>query len=147
MPSHVDSTGGAPRYYLPKERLEFLLRLRCTVPTMSLACGVSQRTIKRRLHAYGLSIRSTYSDISDADLDQSVINLLKGNQAKGPNYIQAAVDVSGHRVQRQRIRAAVQRVDPIGVALRSTAAIKRRTYKVKGPNSLWHIDANLKLIR
>ncbi|XP_014670828.1 PREDICTED: uncharacterized protein LOC106811640 [Priapulus caudatus] len=39
------------------------------------------------------------------------------------------------------------RVDPAGVALRSQKAIKRRTYAVEAPNSLWHLDGNHKLIR
>lgn len=51
------------------------------------------------------------------------------------------------QVQRQRVRDSMQRVDPSGSALRSVQSIARRTYKVAGPNSLWHIDANMKLIR
>lgn len=39
------------------------------------------------------------------------------------------------------------RIDPSGAALRSVVSIERRTYSVAGPNSLWHIDGNHKLIR
>lgn len=39
------------------------------------------------------------------------------------------------------------RVDPCGVQQRMRNILHRREYKVKGPNSLWHIDGNHKLIR
>jgi len=51
------------------------------------------------------------------------------------------------QVSRQNVRDSVLRIDPAGVALRTTERIQRRTYSVAGPNSLWHIDGNHKLIR
>lgn len=39
------------------------------------------------------------------------------------------------------------RVDPCGVEERMRNILHRRRYKVKGPNSLCHIDGNHKLIR
>jgi hypothetical protein len=41
----------------------------------------------------------------------------------------------------------MKRVNPVGSAFRSIQQIHRRTYSVAGPNSLWHIDGNHKLIR
>ncbi|XP_028411149.1 uncharacterized protein LOC114533754 [Dendronephthya gigantea] len=38
------------------------------------------------------------------------------------------------------------RVDPIGRSIRRRYAICRRVYNVQGPNNLWHIDSNHKLI-
>ena len=38
-------------------------------------------------------------------------------------------------------------VDPCGVQQRMRNILHRRRYKVQGPNSLWHIDGNHKLIR
>ena len=55
---------------------------------------------------------------------------------------------SGVTIQRQRVRDAMERNDPAGVALRALQPqLQRRQYKVAGPNSLWHIDGNHKLIR
>lgn len=34
-----------------------------------------------------------------------------------------------------------------GVEMRKKTALKRREYSVAGPNALWHIDGNHKLIR
>lgn len=51
-------------------------------------------------------------------------------------------------VQRNRVREAMKRVNPGGLALRSvTSRPARRSYFVPGPNSLLHIDGNLKLVR
>ena len=61
--------------------------------------------------------------------------------------MQVRLQNDGICVQRERVRQAMRRVDPAGVALRSRRAVKRRTYHVKGPNSLWHLDGNHKLIR
>ncbi|CAB4007013.1 cytosolic Fe-s cluster assembly factor nubp1-b-like [Paramuricea clavata] len=52
----------------------------------------------------------------------------------------------GWRVQRDRIRCSLLRTDPIGLMQRWQKAIKRRSYNVKYPRSLWHIDGNHKLI-
>lgn len=53
----------------------------------------------------------------------------------------------GVKVQRKRVRESQLRVNPVGVSMRSLHQMQRRTYSVAGPNSLWHIDGNHKLIR
>lgn len=53
----------------------------------------------------------------------------------------------GLRVQRDRIRASLTRVDPVNSQLRWASIITRRTYSVPWPNSLWHMDGNHALIR
>ena len=54
---------------------------------------------------------------------------------------------SGVTVQRARIRAAIHRVDPVNTALRRSITVRRRVYHVEGPNCLWHVDTNHKMIR
>ena len=54
------------------------------------------------------------------------------------------------RVQRSRIRQAIARVDPAGLALRKERLhlrIKRRVYSVPHAHFMWHLDRNHKLIR
>lgn len=53
----------------------------------------------------------------------------------------------GKIVQRQRVRRILANVDPLGTACRWSSSIHRRVYNVATPNSLWHMDAHLKLIR
>uniref|UniRef100_A0A1X7SSW1 Uncharacterized protein n=1 Tax=Amphimedon queenslandica TaxID=400682 RepID=A0A1X7SSW1_AMPQE len=53
----------------------------------------------------------------------------------------------GIRVQRQRIRDSLERVDPDGVVNRMRRVLHRRSYTERSPNSLWHLDGYHKLIR
>ena len=60
--------------------------------------------------------------------------------------------VEGHlrnmniKVQRDRVRACIKRVDPRNSRLRWPTVVSRRSYSVAGPNSLWHIDGHHSLI-
>ena len=56
---------------------------------------------------------------------------------------------SNLRVQETRVRESLRRVDMEGVIRRTCAlqVIRRRRYRVSGPNALWHVDTNHKLIR
>lgn len=57
------------------------------------------------------------------------------------------LEQKGVRVQRMRLRDSIHRVDDEGVANRKKGRLHRRVYNVKGPNHLWHVDTNHKLIR
>ncbi|KAL6417714.1 hypothetical protein ACFW04_012558 [Cataglyphis niger] len=48
-------------------------------------------------------------------------------------------------ISRHQIRETLNTIDPIRTANRGSRAIKKKTYKVATPNSLWHMDAHLKL--
>ena len=50
-------------------------------------------------------------------------------------------------MQRHRLRQCLHRLDEEGVRERKRKRLRRRTYNVAGPNHLWHIDSNHKLIR
>jgi hypothetical protein len=49
-------------------------------------------------------------------------------------------------IQRSRIRDSIHTSDPINTDLQWFDPINRRPYSVRSPNSLWHMDANLKLV-
>lgn len=75
--------------------------------------------------------------------------LIGTNRRIGPNSIRVRLAEKNIFETRQRVRDGCARVDPGGCALRSVERknIHKRTYKVVGPNSLWHFDGNHKLIR
>ncbi|XP_060558658.1 uncharacterized protein LOC132718962 [Ruditapes philippinarum] len=50
-------------------------------------------------------------------------------------------------IQRFRLRDSLKRRDSHGISERKRRRLKRRVYSVIGPNHLWHIDTNHKLIR
>lgn len=89
-----------------------------------------------------------YARLSDAELDEVVQQLVGENEEIGANAVRARLHTMGFRVQRRRVRESVIRVNPTGAAHRALShRLHRRTYRVAGPNSLWHIDGNHKLIR
>ena len=48
-------------------------------------------------------------------------------------------------VSREIVRQALRIIDPEGVAQRLRHRLRRRQYRAKGPNFLWHIDGYNKL--
>lgn len=55
------------------------------------------------------------------------------------------IQATSNIVQRSRVKASMLRVVPR--SNRQMKAIRRRQSKVASPNSLWHIDGHMKLIR
>ena len=61
--------------------------------------------------------------------------------------------MSGHLVHRgvivprARLRASIHRVDPDNTALGRSIVVRRRVYHASGPNTVWNIDGNHKLMR
>jgi len=54
---------------------------------------------------------------------------------------------SGLSVQRALVRGALTAASPAATASRWSRTVARRSYHVPAPNSLWHIDSHLKLVR
>ena len=52
----------------------------------------------------------------------------------------------GIRIQRDRIRKSLARIDPRNARIRWVITISRRAYCVPGPNSLWHLDGHHSLV-
>ena len=48
-------------------------------------------------------------------------------------------------VARETVRIILKSLDPEGVFLRSRHRFRRRSYSVKGPNFMWHMDGYDKL--
>ena len=99
------------------------------------------------MREYHLSIRDTYSDISDAELDAIVSETQRQYPAWGNRQMYGSLLSRGIRVQFQRVREAQCRIDPNGTMLRRLHHLQRRRYSVRGPQHLWNMDGNHKLIR
>lgn len=61
--------------------------------------------------------------------------------------IRALLRAQGVLVTRSRVREMLTRVNPTAAARRWSQTVARRVYHVPYPNSLWHIDGNMRLIR
>lgn len=142
---------GRPCFVIPQETLEYFISKKFTIKEMSQLVGVSEKTIVNRMKEFGQSIRQSYSDISDEELDELVKAKISEFPTIGYKSIMGHIESEGHRVQRDRLMSSVRRVDPVGVMFRNvflkTYRIKRRVYNVRAPMALWHIDSNHKLIR
>lgn len=107
---------------------------------------ISMKTLKRRLKDLNLWRRKNYTDMN------VVINRLaddvKGyGQLHGYRWQYSKCIQSGMVVTQNKVRLALQIVDPEGVALRRKKRLKRRQYSNKGPSYLWHFDSYDKLKR
>ncbi len=140
---------GRPMHEIPREQLNFLIGRRFTVKQIAAVLGVSERTIQRRLQQFRLSIRETYTNLSDQELDLTVQEILRSHPNTGYKRMTGYLAARGARVQQQRIRESMRRVDPEGTLIRAIELniINRRCYSVSSPLALWHIDGHHKLIR
>ena len=95
---------------------------------------------------FGLS-KSDFTDISDLELDQHIENITEDFPYRGESLIKQFLIEKEVIVQRMRIRDSLHRVNGDGVNARKKGRLHRRVYDVQGPNHVWHIDTNHKLVR
>lgn len=141
---------GRPSLDIPKETLKFYLNYGFSLCKISEILGVSRKTISRRIQIFGLSEEiPRYSDISNEDLDIIVSNIYKDFPNCGIRRMKGFLTSRGIRVQWQRVRSSLWRIDSEGILLRTMQLnlVNRRHYSVPGPLSLWHLDGNHKIIR
>ena len=134
---------------IPHEQLNFLIGRRFTVKQIAAILGVSERTVQGRLQQFGLSIRETYTNLSDQELDLTVQEILRSHPNTGYKRMTGYFAARGARVQQQRIKESMRRVDLEGTLIRVLEfnVINRRCYSISSPLALWHIDGHHKLIR
>ena len=156
MIEHVNSTvfarstmrsPGRPRLKIMEDQLADLLEQEFTQVEIAAMFGCSQKTIHRRIIEYGLTPSIEFSAITDRELDMLVENFVINFPTAGQKTLAGHLRTLGYRIQRFKIRESMCRVDPWGVQLRSRRLLHRRKYQVAGPNSLWHVDGNHKLVR
>lgn len=140
---------GRQRMVISPDYLCNLLELNLSVPCIANLLGMSRSTVYRRMAESDLSVKALYSTMTDEELDQCVREIKSRQPHSGYRMVKALLQARGLRVQYNRVRASMHRVDTTGVISRMVhlGCIARRTYSVPGPQSLVHIDTNHKLIR
>ena len=115
-------------------------------------------SISRIAHLLGLHLHTvrnylkrnkvhySFSDISDEDLDHLVKTYCKQKPESGIWYLVGFLHANGQHMAITRTRASIARVDPVGHILCQRARIIHRSYKVRRPNALWHMDGHHKLV-
>ena len=145
-PIKINERSGAHKFFIPQCVLENLLDDGFTIKQIANMISVSESTIYRRMGQYNLSARN-FSDISDDELDTAMIILTTEFPNCGESMLRQMLMEKGLKIQRFRVRESIHRVDLEGVEERKKGRLKRRAYNVNGPNHLWHIDTNHKLVR
>ena len=137
------------KFVITEEVLRFLFDKRFTVSETATFLGVSKRTVERRMYEFAVHIGECYSNIVDNDLESVVRNLVCEFPNAGYKRMTGLLLAKGLRIQQNRIRETMRRVDPHETLFRalSLRPVRRRRYHVPSLLSLWHIDGNHKLIR
>ena len=149
MQRDIRRSVGRPTIRITELELRNLLELHFSQAEIAKLYGCCARTIRRRILEYGLQGIIEYSTIYiyDRDLDDIVTSFVADFPCAGQKTLAGYLSSQGYHIQRWRIRESLLRVDPWGIEQRTRNVLHRRQYQVKGPNSLWHIDGNHKLIR
>ena len=129
---------GRPRFLIPERQLVGLRSLNFTWKQIAEMLGVSEKTLRRRRIDSDLPVcENNYSNITDEELDRTISLILGTSPNSGERMVTGALVSQNVRVQRARIRASINRVDPINRQLRKHISIHRRVYSVPTPNALW----------
>lgn len=126
--------------------LENVLRLKLPISEVADFFDVSRPVIYQAIKDFGITYNK-FSDLSDSRLDALVSNVKEQHPRSGEVMLQGHLRAQGFHIQRSRLRASINHVDPMGAASRKAPPIQRRVYSVPCPNYVWHIDGNHKLIR
>ena len=145
------SCRGRPAYNITEETLVFFIENSFTIKQMASMLVVSEKTVVNRMKEFGLSIRKSYSVISDEELLKIVKQKVAEFPSVGYRSIRGHLMSEGIKVTEARMRRIMRTVDPLGVLMRNvlcrTYRIRRRSYSVRAPRALWHVGSNHKLIR
>lgn len=145
-PQKVHNGCGPAEFLIPSSILKHLIEDGFTVRDISNLLSVSEKTVYRRMQKFALS-KIDFNAINDHELDLNVAEIIKNFPFCGENLLGQMLKQKGISVQRCRLRESMHRLDEKGIEERKRGCLKRRVYDVKGPNHLWHIDTNHKLIR
>ena len=99
-------SAGRPPFIIRREQLEFLVENQFSVPQMASMLGVSTKTVERQLSDYGISIRDTYTDMTNEELQSVVASIQNEHPMCGNRQMRGYLLARGFRVQQSRIREA-----------------------------------------
>ena len=120
--------------------------MRAIVDFLSKRHGVhmSERTLRSRLRSYGLKRRQP--DYNIDEIRELIQEKLRGPACMGGyRSIWHALRISGYQVPRRVVEQLMRELDPEGIEIQRSRRLRRRTYRVPGPNYCWHTDGYDKL--
>ena len=140
--------GGRPRKHINVKFLQDAMDSKRNISISKLAkvIGVHRNTLRYYLKFH--DVDTSFSSISDRDLDFLIKTFQHTKPDSGFRYLAGFLRRHGLKVQKERVRASIKRVDRLGQKIRhhQTAKAQRKHYHVSRPNALWHIDGHHKMI-
>ena len=112
---------------------------------ISEALGIHRHTLRTALRRIGLQRQSL--TVSDSELDRIARKFRREKPTAGYRYLIGHLRKKGIRVPIAKVMSSLRRVDPVRQLLQSRKTIRRRRYRNRGPNRVWHLDGHHKLIR
>ncbi|KAJ3773366.1 hypothetical protein FB446DRAFT_607916, partial [Lentinula raphanica] len=111
---------------------------------LSKCLGIHRQTLRARLKENNIDYH--YCNLSARDVDRLMRVFKETHPASGLGYAMGYLRQKGYKIQRQRVKDSLKRVDRLGLRLRRRITISRGIYKVSRPHALWHLDGHHKLI-
>lgn len=139
----ADNRPGRKPIQVDRDTLTYLKSLGFSWKEISDILGPSRKTLCRRAAEWGIA---TYSTVTDLELDSKVTEIKQNFPNSGEVMINGYLLAQNIRVKRQRLRDCISQLN-VFMNLPLNPRIYRRNYSVPGPNYLWHIDGNHKIIR
>ena len=137
---------GRPCIDVSKDDILVLKGLNYSWTKIADILGISRRTLYRRLEEFNID-PGVFTDMAESDLDELLKNIKSENPNCGEVMVQGILIHKGIKIPREKLRAAIHRVDHENTVQRQTSVISHRTYTSPHPNAVWHIDGNHKMIR
>lgn len=118
---------GRPRYIVTKEQLDFFINYGFHCPEIGLILGISESTVRRRLREFGISANN-FTRLTDSQLDHAVEEIKRDFPDSGYRMVLGQLRARNIRVQENRVRESLIRVDMEGVIRRTCVlrVIRRR---------------------
>ncbi|XP_062870184.1 uncharacterized protein LOC134332458 [Trichomycterus rosablanca] len=114
---------------------------------MAKMLGCSTSFLYKKSKALGVPVRRRLAEVTDEDLEMHIRQLQALYPNSGNEMMRGMLHARGLLVPRRKVREMMVRINPMATARRWSSAVSRRVYHVPYPNSLWHIDGNMRLIR
>ncbi|CAK6955930.1 PREDICTED: uncharacterized protein LOC107740433 [Scomber scombrus] len=92
----------------------------------------------RKQSFFGVSVKRGHLPLTDEG---------SSNKLQDSMTMRGCLRADGLLVPQRRVRDVLTQINPAAAARRWSSAVTRRVYCVPHPNSLWHIDGNMRLIR
>ncbi|KAK3732709.1 hypothetical protein QZH41_016767 [Actinostola sp. cb2023] len=140
---------GRPSFIITKEQLEAMRYYGLAWVDIAKSLGVSLATIWRRRVRFGIDTKNsrTAKELSPSALKAFIAMLQEKTPGIGIRMVEGTLRSKNLFARRDDIAETMRLIDPVASMLRWSEQVPRVVYKVAGPNSLWHLDGNHKLIR